>query len=243
MNGTTPRGAANEREASAWVRSMFSRIAPRYDLANHLLSFNLDRGWRAETVRRARPVLERPSARSLDLCCGTGDLMLALAQHSQGQVFGSDFCHPMLLAAGEKMTKIRMPPKLFEADALQLPLADEALDLITVAFGFRNLTNYERGLAEMRRVLKPQGMAAILEFSQPPNGLFAALYSFYSRCVLPAVGGMVSGSRDAYEYLPESIQKFPGAEQLADGMRAAGFRSVDFLRMTGGSVALHIGIK
>src|SRR5260221_14352458 len=104
-HGATPNGASGEQEAASWVRAMFGRIAPRYDLANHLLSFNLDRGWRAETVRRARPILERASARSLDLCCGTGDLMLALAASARGEVFGSDFCHPMLVAAGAKMTK------------------------------------------------------------------------------------------------------------------------------------------
>ena len=243
MTGTTPRGSAGEREASAWVRSMFGRIAPRYDLANHLLSFNLDRHWRAVTVSRVRPILQRPGARALDVCCGTGDLLAALSTEAAGQVFGSDFCHPMLTAASAKLAKRRLPARLFEADALQLPLAAESLDLITVAFGFRNLANYEQGLVEMRRVLKPGGMAAILEFSQPRNPAFAALYGFYSRRVLPAIGGALSGSRDAYEYLPESIGKFPTAEQLAERMQAAGFRSVEFVRLTAGTVALHVGIK
>ena len=243
MTGTTPRGSAGEREASAWVRSMFGRIAPRYDLANHLLSFNLDRHWRAVTVSRVREILKRPGARALDVCCGTGDLLAALSGEAAGQVFGSDFCHPMLTAASAKLAKRRMPARLFEADALQLPLAAESLDLITVAFGFRNLANYEQGLAEMRRVLKPGGMAAILEFSQPRSPAFAALYGFYSRRVLPAIGGALSGSRDAYEYLPESIGKFPTAEQLAERMQAAGFRSVEFVRLTAGTVALHVGVK
>lgn len=243
MTGTTPRGASSEREASAWVRAMFGRIAPRYDLANHLLSFNLDRHWRAETVRRVRDVLARPGARAVDLCCGTGDLLAALCAEAAGTVFGSDFCHPMLIAAGAKMQRRRLAAPLFEADALRLPLAALSLDLVTVAFGFRNLTNYEQGLAEMFRVLKPKGVAAILEFSQPRNRLFARLYGYYSRRVLPVIGGALSGSREAYEYLPDSIRKFPDAEQLAERMRAAGFRSAEFTRMTAGAVALHVGVK
>ena len=157
MMGTAPPGARDEREAAAWVRGMFARVARRYDLAIHLLSFNIDRLWRARTVRRVRPILERPGARVLDICCGTGDLTLALARECRAPVFGSDFCHPMLVAARGKGAAC-----LFEADALRLPLRDASLDLITVAFGFRNLANYGAGLAEMRRVLRPSGMAAIL---------------------------------------------------------------------------------
>ena len=132
---------------------------------------------------------------------------------------------------------------MFESDALDLPLRDESLDLITIAFGFRNLANYRRGLEELLRVLKPGGTVAILEFSQPTNRPFAALYGFFSTRVLPKIGGLISGSRDAYSYLPESIRKFPTAEQLAQEMRATGFRSVEFERMTAGAVALHLGRK
>ena len=128
-----------------------------------------------------------------------------------------------------------------EADALRLPLPDASLDLVTVAFGFRNLANYRLGLAEMARVLRPGGIAAILEFSKPPHPLFAALYNFYSRRLLPAIGGAVSGSREAYTYLPESVRRFPGAEELAGDMERAGFREVSFERMTAGIVALHLG--
>jgi demethylmenaquinone methyltransferase/2-methoxy-6-polyprenyl-1,4-benzoquinol methylase len=243
MKGTTPAGAATEREVSQWVRSMFGRIAPRYDLANHVLSLNLDRRWRAQTVRRVRPVLERPGVRALDICCGTGDLLLALQTCSHGAVMGSDFCHPMLTAARTKIEHRALQCPLFESDALHLPLSDVSLDLITVAFGFRNLANYEAGLAEMYRVLKPAGVAAILEFSQPGNTIFGRLYGFYSRNILPLIGGALSGSQDAYRYLPESIGKFPLADALANSMRSAGFRSVEFTRMTGGTVALHIGTK
>jgi demethylmenaquinone methyltransferase / 2-methoxy-6-polyprenyl-1,4-benzoquinol methylase len=247
--GTTPKGITDEEAASRWVRGMFGRVAARYDLLNHLLSFNLDKRWRARTVERVADVLARPGAKVLDLCCGTGDLLLSLAVRRGGAaVLGSDFCHPMLIEAqrkiaarGRQHNSLRSP--LFEADALALPLAAGSLDLITVAFGFRNLTNYRHGLEELARVLKPGGVLAILEFSQPTNRVFAGLYGFFSTRVLPWVGGMISGSRDAYSYLPESIQKFPGAERLAEQMQAAGFSSVEFERLTFGAVALHLGKK
>jgi demethylmenaquinone methyltransferase/2-methoxy-6-polyprenyl-1,4-benzoquinol methylase len=222
---------------------MFGRIAPRYDLLNHVLSFNLDKRWRARTVARVAEILDRPDARVLDLCCGTGDVLLALESRGGKPVLGSDFSHPMLLEARRKISSRRFRSPLFEADALSLPLADASLDLITVAFGFRNLANYQRGLEEMLRVLKPSGTAAILEFSQPPNGAFRAVYGFFSTRVLPAIGGMISGSPEAYSYLPESIRRFPGAEQLAQEMRRVGFSQVGFERMTGGAVALHLGRK
>lgn len=239
--GTTPAGAASEREAAEWVRGMFGRVAPRYDLVNHLLSMNIDRYWRARTVRRVRHILERPGARVLDLCCGTGDLLLALEAARGAAVLGSDFCHPMLTAARQKVERRSFHSPLFESDAMRMPVRDASLDLITVAFGFRNLANYQKGLEELRRVLRPGGMAAILEFSQPPNRTFAGLYNFYSRHVLPAIGGAVSGSKDAYRYLPESVRKFPNAEGLAERMKEAGFGGVTFERMTGGIVALHLG--
>ena len=241
MKGTTPAGAESEQEAARWVRAMFGRVAHRYDLANHLLSFNIDRYWRRHTVQRVREVLCRPHARVLDLCCGTGDLLLALDRERGGAVCGCDFCHPMLEAAKEKIARAGSSSHLFEADALTLPLSDASLDLITVAFGFRNLANYEAGLREMRRVLRPGGIAAILEFSQPRGKLFGAVYHFYSRRILPLIGGALSGSKEAYAYLPESVRKFPSAEELAEQMRQAGFGDVSFERLTGGSVALHLG--
>jgi len=242
--GTTPKGITSEEAASRWVRGMFGRVAGRYDLLNHLLSFNLDRSWRAHTVKRVADVLARPDAKVLDLCCGTGDVLLSLAAACGGvTIFGSDFCHPMLIEAQRKIAAQKVRSPLFEADALVLPLASDSLDLITVAFGFRNLTNYRHGLEELARVLKPGGTLAILEFSQPTNPLFAGLYGFFSTQVLPRVGGMISGSRDAYSYLPESIKKFPGAEGLAEQMRAAGFAGVEFERLTFGAVALHLGKK
>jgi demethylmenaquinone methyltransferase/2-methoxy-6-polyprenyl-1,4-benzoquinol methylase len=243
MTGTTPRGVSGEEAASRWVRGMFGRIAGRYDLLNHLLSFNLDRRWRARTVERVAGVLERPGARVLDLCCGTGDVLLSLEARRGSAVLGSDFCHPMLIEARRKISARGMQSPLFEADALALPLCADSLDLITVAFGFRNLANYHSGLTELARVLKPGGVLAILEFSQPSNPVFGALYGFFSTRVLPWVGGVVSGSREAYSYLPESIRRFPGAQELADQMRAAGFQSVEFEALTFGAVALHVGRK
>jgi demethylmenaquinone methyltransferase/2-methoxy-6-polyprenyl-1,4-benzoquinol methylase len=240
MSGSMPEGAHGEQEAARWVRGMFGRVAHRYDLANHLLSFNIDRYWRAHTVRRTRELLDRPEARVLDICCGTGDLVLALA--AQGRpVLGSDFCHPMLVAARGKIARRRAPATLFESDAMSLPLRDASLDLLTVAFGFRNLANYESGLLEMRRVLRPGGMAAILEFTQPPNAMFGACYHLYCRRILPYIGGLISGSRDAYTYLPESVRKFPAAPGLASMMQRAGFANVSFEYLTGGIVALHLG--
>jgi demethylmenaquinone methyltransferase/2-methoxy-6-polyprenyl-1,4-benzoquinol methylase len=178
------------------------------------------------------------------LCCGTGDVLLSLEQQGGGAaIYGSDFCHPMLIEARRKVAAHKLRSPLFEADALALPLASNSLDLVTVAFGFRNLTNYRHGLDELARVLKPGGTLAILEFSQPTNRAFAGLYGFFSTRVLPFVGGMISGSRDAYSYLPESIKKFPGAEGLAEQMRAAGFGKVEFERLTFGAVALHLGKK
>ena len=237
MQGTAPAGTETEQQASTWVRGMFGRIAPRYDLLNHLLSLNIDRYWRARTVSRVAEIIERPGARALDVCCGTGDLTLALESRGRSaRIFGSDFSHPMLVAARRKRC-----PALLEADALRRPMADASLDLATIAFGFRNLTNYHSGLLELRRVLKPGGTLAILEFSTPPNPLVARAYGFYSRAILPAIGGVISGSKDAYTYLPESVRKFPDADGLADQMREAGFANVRFERMTAGIVALHLG--
>jgi len=241
--GATPTGARSEEQAARWVRGMFAEVAGRYDLLNHLLSFQTDRYWRRRAVRRLRPVLSRPGARVMDLCCGTGDLLMALQGEHAGAAIGCDFCHPMLTAAARKIAGRGLGSVLVEADALSLPLRDASLDLVTAAFGFRNLANYEKGLAELWRVLRPGGVAAILEFSQPTSALFGALYDFYSRRILPVVGGVISGSRSAYQYLPASVSRFPDAEGLAEKMRQAGFRRVEFERMTGGIVALHAGEK
>jgi demethylmenaquinone methyltransferase/2-methoxy-6-polyprenyl-1,4-benzoquinol methylase len=240
-HGTTPKGAATEEQAAAYVRGMFGRVAHRYDFLNHALSFQIDRAWRRRAVQRSASILADPQARVLDLCCGTGDLMLALSQEAEARVFGSDFCHPMLVEAARKASRQQRGTPLFEADGLQLPLRDRSFDLITVAFGFRNFANYRKGLRELRRALKPGGTLAILEFSTPPNPAFAAFYRFYSTRILPLIGGLISGDRDAYTYLPESVRKFPDADELAREMCEEGFIDVRFERMTFGVVALHTG--
>jgi demethylmenaquinone methyltransferase/2-methoxy-6-polyprenyl-1,4-benzoquinol methylase len=239
--GTTPEGTKTEQEASRWVRSMFGRVAPRYDLANHLLSANVDVYWRNRTVARVRDVLRRPDARVLDLACGTGDLLIALERESGRRLIGSDFCHPMLTGAHTKLERERLRSVLVESDALALPFPDASLDLITIAFGYRNLANYRAGLDEMRRVLRPGGALAILEFTQPPNRSFAAVYNWYSRNVLPIVGGAISGAPEAYRYLPESVRKFPDAPGLASLMKEADFQPVEWEYLTFGIAALHIG--
>jgi len=239
--GTRPEGARNESDASTRVREMFTRIAPRYDLLNHLLSFEMDRIWRARTARILRPVLEREGARVLDLCCGTGDLALALARRAGGTVWGADFAHPMLLRARQKArASARGRAVTFvESDALRLPFPEAAFDLVTTAFGFRNLANYGEGLREIRRVLKPGGTVAILEFSEPQPGWFGDLYRWYFRAVLPKLGGLVSGDGATYAYLPSSVERFLEPAELADWMGRSGYEGVEVRRWTGGTVALH----
>ena len=241
--GTRPQGIASEQEAARWVRQMFAGVAHRYDLLNHLLSFNIDRYWRRAVVHAVGPVIARPGAVVLDLCTGTGDLAIALERGGARHVIASDFCHPMLSKAARKFGAARSRAVLLEADALALPLADATVDLATIAFGLRNFANYESGLAEIHRVLRPGGMLAVLEFSQPPSPAFAALYSFYSRRILPVAGGIISGSRAAYTYLPDSVRNFPSAEELVTVLARAGFQDATFERMTGGIAALHLGRK
>jgi demethylmenaquinone methyltransferase/2-methoxy-6-polyprenyl-1,4-benzoquinol methylase len=239
--GTTPQDSQSEQEASQWVRSMFGRVAGRYDLANHLLSANVDRYWRNRTVARVRGILNRPQARVLDLACGTGDLLIALEHEAGRTLIGGDFCHPMLTGARAKLQRGRLKSMLVESDALALPFPDSSLDLITIAFGYRNLANYHAGLVEMRRVLRPGGALAILEFTQPPNKAFASVYNWYSRHILPVIGGAISGAPEAYKYLPESVRKFPDAPELARMMKEAGFEQVDWEYLTFGIAALHVG--
>jgi demethylmenaquinone methyltransferase/2-methoxy-6-polyprenyl-1,4-benzoquinol methylase len=249
--GTRPEGAQTEADASRKVREMFTEIAPRYDFLNHLLSLELDRVWRARTARRLQPILQRPDARALDLCCGTGDLAFALASRGPAQITGADFSHAMLLRANAKRdahTRDRkadaaVPAAFVEADALRLPFADETFDLVTTAFGFRNLANYEGGLREIRRVLKQGGTVAILEFTEPPPGLAGDLYRWYCRKVLPEIGGLLSGNPHAYKYLPASVARFFHPDELASLMCRVGFASVEYQLWTLGSVALHTGLK
>jgi len=243
--GTQPEGARNEQEASQQVREMFTRIAPRYDLLNHLLSAQMDRLWRARTARQLKSILNRPNALVLDLCCGTGDLAFSLARHARARIIGADFSHTMLVRAREKSVTANEtnPLPLFEADALRLPVGDDSLDLVTTAFGFRNLANYEEGLREVFRVLKRGGSLAILEFTEPAPGFLGNAYRFYTRKVLPKIGGLISGDKEAYAYLPKSVKRFFLPDELSALMISVGYRPVRYRLMTLGSVALHIAIK
>lgn len=231
--------AANEHAGR--VREMFAGIAKRYDLLNHLLSGNVDKRWRrivAKRVREKLPLGKIGSSRILDVACGTGDLSLTLFENTGARVVGTDFCRPMLEIAAGKIPH-RIP--LIEGDALDLPFRDGAFEVVTIAFGLRNLASVEGGLAELRRVLKPGGWVAVLEFSRPANAIMRPLFGLYFTRVLPLMGGLVSGSRMAYSYLPASVQKFPDQEQLSLLMQRAGFDQVQFENLTGGIAALHMG--
>lgn len=243
LPGTRPEGVASEAEAADYVRRMFGRIVPRYDFLNHLLSLGLDRRWRRGTAQAVKGKLLHGDSRAIDLCCGTGDLALELARVSPGQVIGSDFCQPMLARAQVKACGSRLRVPLVAADTLALPFADASFTVATAAFGFRNLANYKQGLAEIRRILKPGGLIAILEFALPERGVFRHLYGFYFRHVLPWVGNCFSGVEGPYDYLRESVEKFPTCEEFADWMRAAGFVEVRYQRWSEGAVALHLGMN
>ena len=245
LPGTRPEGVRTETEAAANVREMFGRIAPRYDLLNHLLSLDIDKLWRRRVARRFSAVLHDPNARVLDLCCGTGDLAFAFRREapSGAEIIGSDFVPEMLVRARAKAIASRVAVEFIEADALNLPFVDASFDLVSCAFGFRNLANYQRGLIEILRVLKPGGRAGILEFAEPPGKVFGAVYRFYFRRVLPILGGMISGDASAYGYLPNSVSAFPSPEALQSQFERAGFDRVHFERWTGGIVTLHAGSK
>jgi demethylmenaquinone methyltransferase/2-methoxy-6-polyprenyl-1,4-benzoquinol methylase len=244
--GTRPEGAQTEADAGRQVRKMFAQIAPRYDLLNHLLSLQLDRMWRTRVAKRLRTVLGRTPASVLDLCCGTGDLAITLAVRSTSRIIGADFAHPMLVRARQKSASLHSktlaqlrPIKFVEADALNLPFGDGSFDVVTTAFGFRNLVNYEAGLREIRRVLKPGGTLAILEFTEPAPGFLGDLYRWYFRKVLPRIGGLLSGDRSAYTYLPNSVSRFLRPAELASLMTIAGYQAAEFEVWTFGTVALH----
>jgi demethylmenaquinone methyltransferase / 2-methoxy-6-polyprenyl-1,4-benzoquinol methylase len=221
------------------VREMFGRIAPRYDLLNHLLSANIDKRWRRFTVSQLSDLLARPNALALDVCCGTADLALELSRSAP--TVGVVFCHSMLVIGNEKVARSSRPVSLLEGDALNLPFTDESFDAVTCAFGLRNLADIREGLVELHRVLKPGGRVAILEFSQPALPLFRHLFQFYFHNVLPLIGGAISGSIGAYKYLPASVEKFPDQETLMKLMQESGYCQVRYFNLTGGIAALHLG--
>ena len=236
MGLTDSGGKTSAEDHARNVRDMFALISPRYDLLNHLLSGNSDKRWRRIVVEKLRPLLS-PGAQVLDVACGTGDLSISLFENTSAQVTGVDFCRPMLERAARKQPRIAF----VEGDALRLPFGNDVFDAVTIAFGLRNLSSVEQGLGELRRVLKPNGWAAILEFSKPVVPGFRSLAAVYCTRLLPRIGGMISGSRSAYEYLPDSVSRFPDQETLSGMMSVAGFAEVGFQNLTGGVAALHTG--
>ena len=234
---------AGELEHARAVRDMFSGIARRYDFLNHFLSVNIDKRWRRLVARALKPTLDREDALVLDVACGTGDLAIELQKSGKAKVIGTDFCRPMLTIAAEKNPRNGLAIPYLEADGMNLSVPDSTFDALTIAFGLRNFSNWEAGLHEFHRLLKPGGQLAILEFSAPVVPGFRQAFGFYFSKILPRIGGAVSGSRGAYEYLPNSVSKFPDQKNLAKMLEEVGFTDVTYKNLTGGIAALHLGIK
>jgi demethylmenaquinone methyltransferase/2-methoxy-6-polyprenyl-1,4-benzoquinol methylase len=238
--GAAPEGATDRESASRAVREMFTAIAPRYDLLNHLLSANVDKLWWRRTARTFAKTLSQPDAQVLDLCCGTGDMAFALRRHAPtARITGADFSHAMLVLASAKTSSDR-PVKWIEADALALPFPDQSFDLVTSAFGFRNLADYDAGLREILRVLRPGGEIGILECSEP-GGLLGKFYDVYFKSLLPKIGGLISGVKSAYSYLPASVARFPAPPEMLVRMQNAGLREVSWTPYTFGIAGLFRG--
>jgi len=242
VRGAAPEGATDAESASRAVREMFTSIAPSYDLLNHLLSANVDKLWWRRTARTFRPILSRQGARVLDLCCGTGDMAFALRKQGRdAQITGADFSHAMLVRARAK-TAAENSVTWIESDALRLPFPDNSFDLVTSAFGFRNLADYDAGLHEIFRVLRQGGECGILDFSEP-GGIVGKVYNVYFKSVLPRIGKMISGSDGAYAYLPASVKRFPSPPELIQRMANAGFRESTWTPYTFGIAGLFRGKK
>jgi demethylmenaquinone methyltransferase/2-methoxy-6-polyprenyl-1,4-benzoquinol methylase len=232
-------GATDEADAAQAVRQMFDAIAPRYDLLNHVLSANVDRLWWRRTARRFRPILADPETAILDICCGTGDMTLALLKLRPAgarPVFAAECARGMPARGAQKFAG--RGTVALEADALHLPLQSASLDLIVTAFGFRNLANYEAGLREFGRVLKPGGQLGILDFSEP-GGLLGNAYAVYFRRVLPAIGRVICGKDGPYNYLPSSVGKFPPPAEMLELMRATGYSECAWQPYTFGIAGLY----
>lgn len=236
MPATAPVDKSNER-----VRRMFGEISPRYDLLNHLLSGGTDIYWRWRTVRIISPEGDAPI---LDICSGTGDLAIAYWKRARGPVVGADFTHGMLRIANSKRPRGDRPLVFVEADAQRLPFADDAFQIVSVAFGLRNVADTMQGLREMTRVCRPGGRVAVLEFSMPTNPLFGAVYRFYFRRILPRIGQLLARNRQAaYEYLPQSVSQFPQGDELAAMMASCGLEDVRYKPLTFGVATLYWGRK
>jgi demethylmenaquinone methyltransferase/2-methoxy-6-polyprenyl-1,4-benzoquinol methylase len=241
--GAQPAGTSGEQDAAVAVQAMFDSIAPRYDLLNHVLSGSIDRLWWWRTARRFRAILSQPEARIADVCCGTGDMTLALLRHRPPQaapVLAIDFSHRMLMRGAAKFAG--RGAIAIEADALHLPIADNSLHLLTTAFGFRNLANYEAGLREFHRTLASGGQLGILDFSEP-GGLLGTFYAFYFRRVLPRIGRLLSGASNAYTYLPASVGRFPSPPQMLAALESVGFRDARWTPFTFGIAGLYTARK
>ncbi len=247
-SGAEPEGSNNEQSAGRAVREMFNSIAPRYDLLNHVLSANVDRLWWKRAARTFSHILENPDAFVLDVCCGTGDMTLALLRHrpTDGEpIIALDFAEAMLARAREKFASPELSiydVRTIEADALNMPLPDSSVDLIITAFGFRNLANYEAGLREFHRVLCPGAELGILDFSEP-EGVLGALYQFYFCHVLPRIGKAISGSASSYEYLPRSVHRFPPPKDMLALMHRCGFKNATWTPYTFGIAGLYRAVK
>lgn len=241
--GARPSAEVTEADASQHVREIFGSIAPTYDRLNHLLSLGLDRRWWRRAAESFLDILVRPEARILDICCGTGDMTAALmAQRPvDGQpVTGLDFSSEMLTYAQAKFPAANV--KWVEGDAMALPYPDSSFDLVTAAFGFRNLANYAAGLAEIRRILRPGGSIGILECNQP-DGISGLAYNLYFQHVLPVVGGWISGDRAAYRYLPASVERFPRPPRMLRLMQDAGFTACAWDAYLFRAAGLYRGIR
>jgi demethylmenaquinone methyltransferase / 2-methoxy-6-polyprenyl-1,4-benzoquinol methylase len=276
--GARPLGATTEQSAAQNVQQMFDDIAPTYDRANHILSIGLDRWMWSRAARTFRAILEQPEATALDLCCGTGDMTLALYKHrpparqesndppkgsvilSEGGAFAAsvegpafafsatdpapilavDFSHQMLTLGAKKFAGLNILP--IEADALHLPIASASIDLVTSAFGFRNLSNYEEGLTEILRILRPGGQLGILECNQP-EGIIGAAYNLYFKRILPKVGALISKQPAAYNYLPASVERFPRPPRMLQLLRNAGFTNATWTSYALGTAGLYRATK
>ena len=238
-------GPRQGRLPAAEVQRMFAEITPRYDLLNHLLSFGLDRLWRRRLARQVRPPESAGATlRVADLCCGTGDLAADLARRAGpgSEVLGLDFCRPMIDRARRKYGAL--PGVRFAvADAMSLPLADGAFDVVAVAFGVRNVENLDAALSEMVRVTRRGGCILILEFCPPEGAVWGAIFGFYFGHLLPIVGCLISGHRSAYRYLQASVGRFPGPGELASRLERAGACDVRPRRLIGGVAALTVATR
>jgi demethylmenaquinone methyltransferase/2-methoxy-6-polyprenyl-1,4-benzoquinol methylase len=239
--GAAPAGSRDQQSAARAVRDMFTSIAPRYDLLNHVLSCNVDRMWWRRTARTFRHILGRADSRVLDLCCGTGDMTFALrreAGKSPARILGADFSHAMLQRAAAKSLAAQSVLDWIEADALNLPFPSAHFDLVISAFGFRNLADYDAGLREIIRVLRPGGECGILDFGEP-QGPLGSLYRIYFKQVLPRIGTIISGVSGPYAYLPASVERFPSPPQMLERMKAAGFGEASWTPYTFGIAGLY----